>query len=93
MPKMLAKHSNEFDHYFIATIAINRQAHGAAAAEDVLDGVYTAVLQAIRDTPTGTSYSVLVPAVARSRPYFATVDGLPYRFEEVPIMARSNIAG
>lgn len=93
VPTMLARHSNQFDHQFMATIAVNRERHGAAAAESVLDDVYTAVVQAIRDNPTGTSYMSLVMDEQRSRPFFATIDGIAYRLEELFISARSNITG
>jgi len=93
VPVMLARNSNQFDYYFIATIAINRQGHGAEVAENLLDSIWTAVIQAIRDNVTGTNYSTLNASPAKSRPYFATIDGLPYRLEEVAIMARSNITG
>ena len=90
---MLSRHANQLDHQFVATIAVNRERHGGAAAEDVLDAVYTAAVQAIRTTPTGTNYMSLVVDEQRSRPYFATVDGVAYRFEEIVITARSNITG
>lgn len=92
-PEMLARLSNQFDYFFVLTIAINRQKHGASGGEDKLDEVWTAVLQKIRDTPSGTNYSVLTASSQRSRPSFAIVDGIPYRFEEIFIMARSNIGG
>jgi hypothetical protein len=90
---MLSLHANQLDHQFVATIAVNRERHGGAAAEGVLDVAYTSVLQAIRTTPTGTNYMSLVVDEQRSRPYFATVDGVAYRFEEIVITARSNITG
>lgn len=93
LPTMLALHSNQFDHRFVATIAVNRERHGAAAAESVLDDVYTAVVQAIRDNPTGANYMSLVMDEQRSRPFFATIDGVAYRLEEMFISARSNITG
>jgi hypothetical protein len=92
LPQMLARLSNQFDYFFIITIAINRQAHGSAS-EDLLDTIWTKVLQAIRDNVSGTNYSALEAATQRSRPIFAKVDGIPYRFEEIPLMARSNISG
>lgn len=93
LPQMLAKLSNQFDFFFVATIAINRVAHGGEEAENLLDDIWTAVLQKIRDNVSGTNYMALVAWQERSRPFFATVDGVAYRFEEVPVMARSNITG
>lgn len=93
LPVMLARYSNQFDFFFVLTICINRQAHGAAGAEDKLDEVWTDVMQAIRDNVTGTTYTALEAASARSNPFFSTVDGIPYRFEEIVLMARSNITG
>lgn len=93
LPLMLSLNANQFDHYFIGTIAVNREKHGASGAEDLLDTIWTAILQEVRDTPTGTYYMSLDVAANRSRPYFATVDGIAYRFEELYFMARSNITG
>lgn len=93
MPLMLAKYSNQFDHFFVGTIAINRQKHGASGAEDLLDTIYTAILQAVRDTPSGTTYMSVEVADRRSSPFFATIDGIGYRLEELYFMARSNITG
>lgn len=93
LPIMLSRHANQVDHQFIITVAINRQRHGADEAENVLDEVWTAVTQAIRTTPTGDSYMSLVMDDQRSQPYFATVDGIAYRFEELYVTARSNITG
>lgn len=93
LPQMLARLSNQFDFFFMATIAINRVAHGGEEAEDLLDTIWTSVIQKVRDNVTGTNYMALTVWSGRSRPFFATVDGIAYRFEEVPIMARSNITG
>lgn len=92
-PQMLAKLTNQFDHFFVVTIAINRVAHGAEEAEDLLDTIWTAVQQKVRDNVTGTTYMALTTWSGRSRPFFATVDGVAYRFEEIPVMARSQVTG
>ncbi|MCL4867755.1 MAG: hypothetical protein KJ063_02205 [Anaerolineae bacterium] len=91
-PEMLAAASNQFDFYFVLTLCINRQAYGEAAAEDALDEVWTAVMQAIRDNVTGVTYTAL-EVEGRTRPFFALVDGVHYRFEELSLMARGNISG
>lgn len=91
--EMLSRDVNQIDHLFVVTIAVNRERHGGQAAEDVLDAIWTAVVQAVRATPTGTNYMNLSLDSQRSKPYFATVDGIGYRFEELFIMARSNING
>ena len=93
LPTMLAYSSNLFDYFFVLTICVNRQAHGDEGAEDALDDVWTDVMQAIRDNVTGSTYTALEAATTRSRPFFAVVDGIPYRFEEVALMVRSNITG
>lgn len=90
----LARNSNQIDHYFVITIAVNRKAHDVSNAEIVLDDVYTSIMQALRDIVVGTNYSALqVRADRRSQAIFGIVDGIPYRFEEIYIMARSNITG
>lgn len=81
------------DHFFIVTIFVNRQAHGDEACEDLLDVVYTAVMQRLRNNITGSSYSVLEMSGQRSAPLFVTIDGIAYRVEEVRVMARSNPNG
>lgn len=93
LPLMLSLHANQFDHFFVGTIAVNREKHGAQGAEELLDTIYTAILQEVRDTPSGTYYMSVEVADRRSSPYFATVDGIAYRFEELYFMARSNITG
>jgi len=60
IPKMVSASVNEFDHYFIATIYINREAHGTESGETLLDQIYTKVLQEVRDQVTGTNYATLV---------------------------------
>lgn len=92
-PMFVSKSNNQVDHYFKLAIFINREAHGAEAAENLLDTIWTAVMQACRDQVTGTSFMELVVDDQRSQPQFATIDGLPYRFEEISIMTRSNPNG
>lgn len=93
LPLMLSLNANQFDHFLVGTIAVNREKHGASGAEDLLDSIWTTIVQEVRDAPTGTYYMSLDVAAQRSRPYFATVDGVAYRFEELFFMARSNISG
>jgi hypothetical protein len=90
LPLFVTATVNQFDHYFLATIFVNREAHGAVAADDLLDEIYTAVLQRIRNQVIGTNYMELVASSERSRPDFAIIDGKPYRIEDIPLMARSN---
>jgi hypothetical protein len=90
MPMFVTKTVNQFDHFFLATIFINREAHGAQSADNLLDQIYTTVLQRIRNQVTGTNYMELVASSERSRPDFAIIDGKPYRIEDIPLMARSN---
>lgn len=93
LANMVAKNTNEFDHFFRVTIYVNREAHGSADAEDKLDEIYTAIMQEIRDQVTGTNYMELTAAPSRSLPAFQTIDGAPYRVEEVIVVARSNPSG
>ena len=84
---------SQLDHFFIVTIFINRAAHGDEGAEDLLDKIYSEVMQRLRNNPTGTAYRELEPSSQRSAPAFATIDGIPYRVEELRVMARSNPSG
>lgn len=93
LPEMMSASSNQFDYFFVLTIAVNRKAHGEAGAETLLDQIWTSVLQKIRDNNSGTNYSVLSVWQEKSKSFFGTVDGVPYRFEEILVMARSNISG
>lgn len=93
LPEMLGAYSNQFDYFFTLTICINRKAHGESASETLLDQIWTNVLQKIRDNNSGTNYSVLSVWQEKSSSFFATVDGIPYRFEDILVMARSNISG
>lgn len=93
LPEMLGAYSNQFDYFFTLTICINRKAHGESASETLLDQIWTSVLQKIRDNNSGTNYSVLSVWQEKSNSFFATVDGVPYRFEDILVMARSNISG
>lgn len=92
-PHFYGKDTNQIDHIFIVTIYINREAHGAEGAEDLLDTLYTAVIQAVRDNVAGTDYSELDVDESQSQPAFSIIDGVPYRTEEIRIMARSNPTG
>lgn len=83
---------NQLDHEFIITVYVNREAHGNTA-EDVLDVMYTAVTQAIRDNVTGTNFMELSLSGSASQPAFAVIDGIPYRLEEITVIARSNPTG
>lgn len=93
VPKMLSKNANEFDHFFKLTVMVNRKAHGAEEAENLLDTVVTAVFQKVRDNPTGSSFMTLVADVRQTAPQFAIIDGHPYRIEEIGLGVRSNISG
>lgn len=94
IPQFLSADYNQFDHFFVATIYVNRRAHGGEMAEALLDAIYTAILQAARDAVTGVHYMEMVAAPgARSRPSFPVIDGIPYRVEEIYLMARSYPSG
>lgn len=75
---------------YLITLAVNRKAHGAEAAETLLDSVYTDIAQALRDVGAGTNFQFIVMGPGPSRPFFATIDGIPYRIEEIPIVAQGN---
>lgn len=76
-----------YDHLLVATTYVNREAHGASAAEALLDAVYTAVVDLVAANRSGTYYDQLITAGQRSQPGFATIDGKPYRFEEIYLIA------
>lgn len=93
-PEMVSANHNQFDHFFIATILVNQAAHGVEGSEDLLDTIYTAVMQKIRDNITGTNFQELVADASQSQAGFLeTIDGIPYRYEEVSMFARSNPNG
>lgn len=94
-PMFVSKSTNQIDHYFKVRIFVNRNAHGGAGgAEDMLDLIWLKVMQACRDNVTGTNFAELVVDDQRSEADFAeTVDGIPYRIEEISLFTRSNANG
>lgn len=91
VPTFVSKTNNQIDHHFKARIFINRAAHGAEEAENLLDAIWLKMLQACRDFVTGVSFYQLVVDDQRSEADFAeTFDGTPYRIEEISLYTRSN---
>ena len=93
--EFVSRSTNKIDHTFKARIFVNRQAHGGAGgAEDLLDAIWLKMMQACRDNVTGTNFMELVVDDQRSEADFAeTVDGIPYRIEEITLFTRSNANG
>ncbi len=90
---MISASVNRFDHYFKLGVYVNRTAHGAEEAENLLDSIYTQIMQECRDHITGTLFMELVVDDERSQPQFAVIDGIPYRLEEIGLYVRSNASG
>lgn len=78
-----ARSSTTVNAAWVATVAVNRKAHGNAQAEILALGIVTKVKQQIRDAGPGTTFAEVALAARQSRPTFATVDGVPYRFIEI----------
>lgn len=94
-PMFVSKSTNQIDHTFKVRIFVNRLAHGGTGgAEQMLDLIWLKIMQACRDNVTGTSFMELVVDDQRSEADFAeTVDGIPYRIEEITVFTRSNANG
>jgi len=92
LPRMVSAAVNQFDHHYIISIYVNREAHGAEESENLLDSIFTKVMQAIRDNISGTTFTNIV-ADSRTQPSFAIIDGKQYRVEEISVYTRSNPNG
>lgn len=70
-------------HFWVATLFINREGHGNTNTETLLTQLVTKVVQKVRDSVAGSNYDELALAPRRIEPSFATVDGYAYRICEI----------
>lgn len=88
---VVGQRPGEFNVSYRLVIRVNREAHGAEDAANVLDDVRQAVIDiVIDDTATYTNFdALLIPAGQFAPVFHEIIDGLQYVAAEIPVTAQN----